>query len=147
MWENSLLDSPRSSWVVLKLLRFELMNRFPFVPAQRHSAAVQPLLSQAGSERHSAKTKPSFPLALPPRHARNNIYKIAIKTGGDRETTSVRVKLSGYKIPGVKSALQHAFHSHPHVCLSQGILNGRATACSLLRTSASARRGTEQRGP
>lgn len=74
---------------MLKLLRFKLMNRFPFVPAQLHSAVLQPL-SQAGSESYSDKTKPSFPLALPPRLLHNNIYKIAIKMGGDGKTVSVK---------------------------------------------------------
>lgn len=89
MWENRGLDSPGSSWVMLKLLRFKLMNRFPFVPAQLHSAVLQPL-SQARSKSYSDKTKPSFPLALPPRLLHNNIYKIAIKMGGDSRTVSVK---------------------------------------------------------
>lgn len=100
---------------MLKLLRFKLMNRFPFVPAQLHSAALQPL-SQAGSKRYSDKTKPSFALALPPRLLHNNIYKIAIKMGGDSKTTFVKVRHSDYKIPGIKSALQRKFPSPP-TCL------------------------------
>lgn len=130
---------------MLKLLRFKLMNRFPFVPAQLHSAALQPL-SQTGSKRYSDKTKPSFPLALTSRLLHNNIYKIVIKMGGDSKTTCVKVRHSGYKIPGIKSALQHKFPSHPRVCLFQSIFNGRATSCLLLRTSDSSRLGTEQKG-
>lgn len=102
---------------MLKLLRFKLMNRFPFVPAQLHSAMLQPL-SQAGSKHYSDKTKPSFPLALPPR-LHNNIYKIAIKMGGDSKTTSLKVRQSGYKIPGMKSALKHKFPSHPRLLVSK----------------------------
>lgn len=143
MWENRGLDSPGSSWVMLKLLRFKLMNRFPFVPAQLHSAALQ-LLSQARRKHYSDKTKPSFLLALPPRLLHNNIYKIAIKIGGDSKTTSVKVRHSGYKIPRIKSALQHKFPFHPRVCLFQSIFNGRTTSCSGLVSS---RPGTEERGP
>lgn len=133
MWENRGLDSPGSSWVMLKLLRFKLMNRFPFVPAQLLSVVLQPL-SQAGSKHYSDKTKPSFTLALPPRLLRNNIYKIAIKMGGDSKNTSVQVRLPGYKIPGIKSALQHKSSPFPRVCSFQSIFPGRTTSCLLLRT-------------
>lgn len=118
---------------MLKLLRFKLMNRFPFVPAQLLSMVLQPL-SQAGSKHYSDKTKPSFTLALPPRLLRNNIYKIAIRMGGDSKNTSVQVRLPGYKIPGIKSALQHKSSPRPRVCLFQSIFPGRTTSCLLLRT-------------
>lgn len=130
MWENRGLDSPGSSWVVLKLLRFKLMNRFPFVPAQLLSIALQPL-SQAGSKHYSDKTKHSFSFALPPRLLRNNIYKIAIKMGGDSKTTSVQVKLPVYKIPGTKSALQHKFPpTHLFTCFKASLVAGPHPACS-----------------
>lgn len=130
MWENRGLDSPGSSWVMLKLLRFKLMNRFPFVPAQLLSIALQPL-SQAGSKHYSDKTKHRFSFALPPRLLHNNIYKIAIKMGGDCKTTSVRVKLWGYKIPGIKSALQHKLPpTHLFACFKASLMAEPHPACS-----------------
>lgn len=115
---------------MLKLLRFKLMNRFPFVPAQLHSAVLQPL-SQAGSKGYSDKTKPSFPLALPPSLLHNNIYKIAIKTGGDSKTVSVKgtqvIKYQALNPPCNTNSLP----AHVFACFKASLKAELHPACSL----------------